>query len=127
MAGCRPPVSPRRGVMTTWTEDDSTTFRAIAPVAVPKRDDINAVLLAVAPFDRDAAIKILELGSGEGLLAAALLSHFPRATLTALDGSESMRRASAARLQAFGDRARVAAFDLGSLDWWDRMFGADLV
>ena len=24
-------------------------------------------------------------------------------------------------------RARVAAFDLAALDWWDRMFGADLV
>jgi len=113
--------------MTMWTEDDSAIFRAIAPVAVPRRDDMNAVPLAAAPFERDAAIKVLELGSGEGLLAAALLTEFPHATLTALDGSESMRREATARLQAFGDRARVAAFDLASLDWWDRMFGADLV
>jgi tRNA (cmo5U34)-methyltransferase len=38
-----------------------------------------------------------------------------------------MRAAAAARLQPFGDRARVAAFDLASVDWWDRMFGVDLV
>jgi SAM-dependent methyltransferase len=38
-----------------------------------------------------------------------------------------MRAAAASRLQPFGDRARIAAFDLASLDWWDRMFGADLV
>jgi tRNA (cmo5U34)-methyltransferase len=113
--------------MTGWTEDDSATFRAIAPVAVPRRDDINAVLLAAAPFDRDRAIKILELGSGEGLFAAALLTHFRHATLTALDGSASMRREAAARLQPFGDRARIAAFDLASLDWWDRLFGVDVV
>jgi tRNA (cmo5U34)-methyltransferase len=113
--------------MTAWTEDDSATFRAIAPVAVPRREEINAVLLAAAPFERDAPIKILELGSGEGLFATALLTHFPHATLTALDGSESMRREAAARLQPFGDRARVAAFDLAALDWWDRMFGADVV
>jgi tRNA (cmo5U34)-methyltransferase len=30
-------------------------------------------------------------------------------------------------LQGFGARARVAAFDVAALDWWDRMFGADLV
>ena len=113
--------------MTTWTEDDSAGFRAIAPVAVPRRDDMNAVLIAAAPFDRDAPIKVLELGSGEALLAAALLTAFPRATLTALDGSESMRRAAALRLQPFGDRSRIAPFDLASLDWWDRMFGVDLV
>jgi tRNA (cmo5U34)-methyltransferase len=113
--------------MTAWTEDDSATFRAIAPVAVPRRDDINAVLLEAVPFEPDAAIKILELGSGDGLLGAALLTHFRHATVTALDGSESMRREATIRLQPFGDRARVAAFDLTSLDWWDRMFGIDIV
>jgi tRNA (cmo5U34)-methyltransferase len=113
--------------MTGWTEDDAATFRAIAPVAVPRRDDINAVLLAAAPFDRDAAIKILELGCGDGRFAATLLSHFGHATLTALDGSESMRREATARLPPFGDRARVAAFELASLDWWDRLFGVDVV
>jgi SAM-dependent methyltransferase len=38
-----------------------------------------------------------------------------------------MREAATARLKPFGARARVAAFDLASLDWWDRMCGADLV
>ena len=113
--------------MTAWSEEDSATFRAIAPIAVPRRDEITAVVLAAVPFERDAAIRILELGSGEGLLAAALLTNFPQATLTALDGSESMRRDATQRLQPFGDRARVAPFDLASLDWWDRMFGADVV
>jgi tRNA (cmo5U34)-methyltransferase len=113
--------------VSAWSEDDSATFRAIAPVAVPGRNDINAVLLAAAPFDPNGPIKMLELGSGDGVFAAALLTHFPHATLTALDGSESMRREATARLQPFGERARVAAFDLASLDWWDRMFGVDLV
>ena len=113
--------------MTSWTEDDSATYRAIAPIAVPRRDDMIATLVSAAPFAADQPIRILELGSGDGLLAAALLARFSRATLTALDGSPSMRAASTARLQAFGDRARVAAFDAAALDWWDRMFGADLV
>jgi len=113
--------------VTPWTEDDSATFRAIAPVAVPRRDDMNAVLVSAAPFAPDAPIRILEIGSGDGVVTEALLRRFPRATLTALDGSPSMRSEAGRRLQPFGDRVRVAAFDLASLDWWDRMFGVDLV
>jgi tRNA (cmo5U34)-methyltransferase len=123
----RPSLHAQGIVVTPWTEDDSATFRAIAPVAVPRRDEINAVIVAAAPFAIDAAIRVLELGSGDGVLAEALLTRFPRATLTALDGSESMRREATRRLQPFGDRVRIASFDLASLDWWDRMFGVDLV
>jgi tRNA (cmo5U34)-methyltransferase len=113
--------------VTTWNEDNSAVYRAIAKVAVPRRDQMMAALVAAVPFAADEPIKILELGSGEGRLAAALLERFPRASLTALDGSESMRRETTARLAAFAERARVAAFDLPALDWWDRMFGADLI
>jgi len=113
--------------VTGWSEEDSATYLAIAPVAVPRRDDMIAALVATAPFDADRPITILELGSGDGRLAAALLTRFTRATLTALDGSASMRKETGGRLNDFGDRARVAAFDVASLDWWDRMFGADLI
>ena len=111
----------------TWSEEDSAIYRAIAAVAVPRRDEMMAALVAAAPFAPDEPIKILELGSGEGLLAAALLARFPRASLTALDGSESMRRETTTGLAEFGARARVAAFELPTLDWWDRMFGVDLI
>ena len=111
----------------TWSEADSAIYRAIAAVAVPRRDEMMAALVAAAPFAPDEPIKILELGSGEGLLAAALLARFPSASLTALDGSESMRSETTTRLAEFGARARVAAFELPTLDWWDRMFGVDLI
>jgi tRNA (cmo5U34)-methyltransferase len=113
--------------MSPWSEDDSATYRAIVAVAVPRRDEMTAALMETTPFAADEPFKILELGAGEGLLAEAFLTCFSHASLTALDGSESMRRAAAARLAAFGDRARVAAFDLATLDWWDRMFGVDLI
>jgi len=113
--------------MSAWTEKDSETYGDIADVAVPRRRDMMATLVAAVPFAASEPLRILELGSGDGQLAEALLTVFPRATLTALDGSESMRRAASSRLALFGQRARVAAFDLAALDWWDRMFGADLV
>jgi tRNA (cmo5U34)-methyltransferase len=111
----------------SWTEADSATFLAIAEVAVPHRQTIIDTVVALAPFERADAINILDLGSGDGRLASALLTAFPHATLTALDGSETMRSEAAKRLKPFGDRARVATFDVASLDWWDRMFGVDLM
>jgi tRNA (cmo5U34)-methyltransferase len=110
-----------------WSEEDSATYRALAPIAVPRREEMIAALIAAAPFGVDNAIKILDLGAGDGVLAEALLMHFDEGSLTALDGSESMRRDASARLGRFGSRARVAAFDVTALDWWDRMFGVDLI
>ena len=110
-----------------WTEADSATYLALADVAVPRRRAMMAALIALAPFGPDEAPRIVELGSGDGRLAAALLDCYPRATLVAFDGSEAMRTATAARTSCFGERARVRPFDLAALDWWDVMFGADLV
>jgi tRNA (cmo5U34)-methyltransferase len=113
--------------MSGWTEDDSQAYREMADVAVPRRQEMIATLAATVPFSADEPVKMLELGSGDGRLAEALLTVYPRATLTALDGSASMREEASKRLALFGDRARVASFDLAALDWWDRMFGVDLV
>jgi len=113
--------------MSAWTESDSQTYRGIADVAVPRRQEMTSTLVAAVPFDAAEPFRILELGSGDGCLAEALLTVFPQSTLTALDGSESMRAATSKRLALFGGRASVAGFDLTALDWWDRMFGVDLI
>jgi tRNA (cmo5U34)-methyltransferase len=113
--------------VTEWNEDDSSIYRDIADVAVPFRAEMTAALVGAVPFERDTAVRFIELGTGEGQLAASLLEAYPRATLIALDGSESMRSRASARLQPFGERARVREFDVRSLDWWDVMFGADVV
>jgi tRNA (cmo5U34)-methyltransferase len=113
--------------VTDWREDDSATYRDLAAVAVPRRLEMLATLIALVPLSPDESARIVELASGEGRLAAALLECFPQATLVALEGSESMRTESTVRLAQYGDRARVAPFDLGRLDWWETLFGADVV
>jgi tRNA (cmo5U34)-methyltransferase len=113
--------------MPEWTEDDSATFREIAAIAVPRRREMTATIISLVPFAAADTFRIVELGAGEGALSAALLDAHPNATLLALDGSASMRAAATTRLAPFGDRARVRAFDLASLDWWDSMHGASLV
>lgn len=110
-----------------WSEANSETYTAIADVAVPRRGEMLATLLAAVPFSPDDAFGVIELGCGDGRLAEALLDAFPSATLVALDGSEHMRTLTTKRLWRFGERASVRAFALDTLDWWDLMFGADLV
>jgi trans-aconitate methyltransferase len=113
--------------MSEWSEEDSSTYRQIAEIAVPRRRDMMATLVSVAPFTPEGIFRIVEIGAGDGRLADVLLECFPRATLLALDGSESMRKAAAARTARFGERITVRPFELATLDWWDLMHGADLV
>ena len=111
----------------SWTESDSSIFGEIADVAVPRRAEMMQRIVAAVPFAHDEAFRIVELGCGDGRLASELLGAFPATTIVGLDGSESMREQASARLAPFGDRVRLRPFKLESLDWWDLMFGADLV
>src|ERR1700730_7301712 len=113
--------------MSEWSEEDSSTYRQIAEIAVPRRREMMATLVSVVPFAPEQTFRIVEIGAGDGRLADVLLECFPRATLLALDGSEAMRKAAAARTARFGGRVAVHPFELAALDWWDMMHGADLV
>jgi tRNA (cmo5U34)-methyltransferase len=113
--------------MTPWSEDDATAYRSIADIAVPRRRELLATLVALVPFPHDEPIRVVELGCGDGVLACHLLEAFSRARVVAFDGSDTMREAARARLVGFGQRIDVRGFELESLDWWDDMTGADLV
>jgi cyclopropane fatty-acyl-phospholipid synthase-like methyltransferase len=110
-----------------WSAESSAVYRQLASVAVPAREEQVATLLSLLPLGRDEAFRIVELASGEGMLSQAILEVFPAATVLALDGEESMRQATAARLQPYGERAQVAAFDIMSGDWYGLLDGADAV
>jgi len=115
--------------MTTdrWTEESSKTYRLLAHIAVPQRAEQIATLLTLLPFDQNQAFRVVELASGEGRLAAAILQSFTQASLLALDISEDMRTQTAQRLNAFGERASVEPFDMQSSDWYPHMENADCV
>ena len=110
-----------------WTEEDSALYRELSAVAVPRREEQLAALVALLPFGRDEAFRVVELGCGEGVLAAAVLDAYPSASVVALDGSASMLGETATRLERFGERAQLGEFDLGSSDWRGRMAGAGAV
>jgi len=110
-----------------WSIDQSNQYRQVAEVAVPDRPGQMAAILTLLPFRAADSFRIVELASGEGRLAYALLRGFPHASLLALDLEESMRRETADRLRDFGTRASVAAFDMAASDWHGMLDGADVV
>lgn len=110
-----------------WNTDTSALYRQVAAVAVPARAEQIAAILTLLPFRQADSFRVVELASGEGRLAYAILSAFPHATLLALDLEESMRDETAARLRAFGARASVAPFDMAAADWYGLLEGADAV
>ena len=65
-----------------------------------------STIISLIPFSRDEAFKIVGIGADDSAVTGALRDTFPRATLVNVDGSEPK---------------------LKTLDWWDVMFGADVV
>ncbi len=122
------PVIVRPAILTdSWSEDD---FGIVSPPgtrcgARPHGTDRHAADLV--PYAADAVFRIVELACGEGLLAAALLTAFPHARYLGLDGSDSMRAATASRVATFGDRATTAGFDLAATDWLPLADGAGVI
>jgi tRNA (cmo5U34)-methyltransferase len=110
-----------------WSAENSAVYRQLASVAVPAREEQVATLLSLLSFGRDEAFRVVELASGEGMLSQAILEAFPAATVLALDGEESMRQTTATRLRPYGERARVAAFDIMTDGWFGLLDGADAV
>lgn len=110
-----------------WTEDISNLYREIAPIVVPARTEQIAALLTLIPFAPDDRFRVVELASGEGRLAHAILRAFPEASLLALDIEDSMRAETAERLKPFGERGSVAAFDMKRPEWYAVVQGADVV
>jgi ubiquinone/menaquinone biosynthesis C-methylase UbiE len=63
-----------------------------------------AVLVALVPFQPREALRILDVGTGPGLIAARLLDTFPRARAVGLDVSEPMRDVARERMAGYGER-----------------------
>lgn len=57
---------------------------------VPPFDDFYRAAVESIPYEADAAIRVLDLGAGTGLLSALVARAFPRARLTLVDVSPQM-------------------------------------
>jgi SAM-dependent methyltransferase len=112
-----PPVSDSTVNTHAWDEDASRTFLDTADLFVPSRAEQIAALVGLIPAERDEAFTVVELGSGEGALAGAVLAAYPRCRYVGLDGSAAMREHARAALAQHGDRLELRPFELADLDW----------
>jgi tRNA (cmo5U34)-methyltransferase len=88
-----------------WKEAD----RVSDYVAQNDRDaqqmaEVFGILTALLPYPSSAPLRVLDIGSGHGVFAAAVLDAFPNATATGLDLSEPMMAMGRERMARFGDR-----------------------
>ena len=99
----------------------SLPFRVTSATLDPRPDSetvISAVLDALP--GRDAAVRLLDLGTGTGCLLLALLSELPRASGLGVDASRAALGVARANAQALGLKAR-ARFRHGN--WADGLRG----
>ncbi len=82
-----------------------------------ERERIIAHLIGAIPFARDAAIEVLDVGGGAGVIAEAVLEAFPQATVTIQDFSPHMLEGARERLVRHAGRLRTVLSDLTDPGW----------
>jgi ubiquinone/menaquinone biosynthesis C-methylase UbiE len=82
-----------------------------------------AMVRALIPFRPEDSFSYLDVAAGDGALDELLLTKFPHAEATLLDGSPYMVERAQQRLKGFGARARYAQGDLADSGWMDQVQG----
>lgn len=99
-----------------WSEEESQEFIDYGRYFVPERELQMSTVCDLIPAVKESFV-VLELCCGEGLLAKAILTRYPQATVYGYDGSPEMLKAATARLAPFGERFQIRQFDLFSDSW----------
>lgn len=92
--------------------------------SLPWRAFTGRVVFPWAIGDTELHGDVLELGSGSGAMAAALLDRYPTIRLVATDVDPAMRAAATERLAPYGDRVSVEDADATRLPFPDASFDA---
>jgi tRNA (cmo5U34)-methyltransferase len=81
------------------------------------RQEAFRALAKTIPYDKNAVIKLLDLGAGYGGLTQFLLRHFPNATAVCQDGSAEMAKLGHERMKDFEGRFRYVVCDFSQPGW----------
>lgn len=88
-----------------------------------ERAPILEALVAAVPFAADAAIEVLDVGAGAGVVAEALLDVFPAARLTLQDFSEQMLARAREKFSTHDRAIRYVQCDLHDPTWPHKVGG----
>lgn len=88
-----------------WQEQDRVTEYVERTTAqAEQRSRLFGLMCDLFPFEKDAPIRVLDIGAGYGAVAASVLERFPNATAVGLDISEPMMEVGRERMARFGNR-----------------------
>jgi len=90
----------------------------------PHREQAFGVIAATIPFEKDARIKLLDIGSGYGALTLYLLSQFRNGQVVCHDGSAEMLALGRERLAEFSGRVKFIESDLSQPGWSKKLEGS---
>jgi ubiquinone/menaquinone biosynthesis C-methylase UbiE len=105
----------RRSIDAFDLSERVARYDADMEIMHPNRAKMVRVALEVLPFERDAAIRALDLGIGTGYFTARLLEAYPEATVHGVDGAEAMLEMARARLGERSDNVSLRAGDFREL------------
>jgi ubiquinone/menaquinone biosynthesis C-methylase UbiE len=80
-------------------------------------------MLSLAPFPREAALDVLDVGAGYGAVSEEVLQAFPAARITLQDYSGPMLDRARHRLAGHSSRLRYAICDLTDSSWPQQVGG----
>jgi tRNA (cmo5U34)-methyltransferase len=100
------------GDAQAWFDRWVGRYDAERRILVPCFDDFYGTAVEVAALGRSGPVRVLDLGAGTGLLAAALASALPEATFVLLDEAPAMLEQARERLSPLADRVETVVADL---------------
>jgi tRNA (cmo5U34)-methyltransferase len=95
-----------------WFDRWVDTYDRDRRILVPSFDLFYGTAAEVAALGRTGPVRVLDLGAGTGLLAAALASALPDASFVLLDEAPAMLDRALTRLAPLGDRVSTVVADL---------------
>ena len=87
------------------------------------RAEVFRLMAKLLPYNREAPIKILDVGAGYGALAQFLLDYFPNAAAVCQDGSEEMAKLGRKRMKHLTGRFEYVLCDFSKQGWSRRIKG----
>src|SRR3954469_23564339 len=95
-----------------WTEPERVKEYVVRMDSqASQRAESLTIMAGLVPFDLDYPVRILDIGSGHGAIAQALLDVFPNARAVGLDVSDAMMEIGSVRMAPYGERFRYHVGD----------------
>jgi hypothetical protein len=102
---------------TPGQEDEKAAWVRAGESLIPARNELVATLVRLIPARPIDAFTVVELGSGDGKLAVAVLDAFPQCRYAALESSGALRAQVQSTLAPYGARFEVRPFALAEPAW----------